>query len=114
MKETSQYPWSDEMNCAVTVCDTDGTILYMNTKAKETFAKHGNLIGENLFKCHNEASQAKIRELLSTGSSNAYTIEKQGVKKVIYQTAWREDGVVRGLVEISMIVPMEMPHYIRQ
>ena len=37
------YPWSDEMNCAVTVCDTEGIILYMNEKARQTFARHGDL-----------------------------------------------------------------------
>lgn len=107
------YPWSDEMNCAVTVCDTEGIILYMNEKARQTFARHGDLIGKNMFDCHNPASQAKIRELLATGGTNAYTIEKEGLHKVIYQTAWRENGVVRGLVELSMVVPAEMPHYVR-
>ncbi len=49
------------------------------------------------------------------GSTNAYTIEKKGVKKVIYQTAWRRaDGSVGGLVEISMIVPDPMPHFVRE
>ncbi|MBE6306999.1 MAG: PAS domain-containing protein [Bacteroidales bacterium] len=107
------YPWSEEMNCAVTVCDTEGIILYMNEKARQTFARHGDLIGKNMFDCHSPASQAKIRELLATGGTNAYTIEKEGLHKVIYQTAWRENGEVRGLVEISMIVPAEMPHYVR-
>lgn len=107
------YPWSDEMNCAVTVCDTEGIILYMNEKARQTFARHGDLIGKNMFDCHSPASQAKIRELLATGGTNAYTIEKEGLHKVIYQTAWRENGVVRGLVEISMVVPAEMPHFVR-
>ncbi|CUQ61167.1 Uncharacterised protein [Dorea longicatena] len=45
---------------------------------------------------------------------NAYTIEKNGVKKMIYQTAWKQDGVVGGLVEISMEIPGEMPHYMRK
>lgn len=107
------YPWSDEMNCAVTVCDTEGTILYMNEKARETFARHGDLVGKNMLPCHSPASQAKIKELIATGGSNAYTIEKEGLHKVIYQTAWRENGEVKGLVEISMIVPAEMPHYKR-
>ena len=40
--------WAKEMNCAVTVCDTEGVILYMNDKAKETFASHGDLVGQNL------------------------------------------------------------------
>ena len=72
------YEWANEMNCAVTVCDTKGVILYMNEKACRTFAKHGDLIGKNLFDCHNPQSQAKIRELLETGGVNAYTIEKNG------------------------------------
>lgn len=41
----NMYEWADEMNCAVTVCDTQGIILYMNEKACRTFAGHGNLIG---------------------------------------------------------------------
>ena len=105
--------WAKEMNCAVTVCDKDGVILYMNDKAKETFAKQGDLIGKSLIPCHNEKSRTIIAELLATGGSNAYTIQKNGLKKMIYQTAWKEDGEVTGLVEISMVIPDEMPHYIR-
>ena len=40
------------MDCAVTVCDTGGTILYMNDKARTTFARHGDMVGKNLFDCH--------------------------------------------------------------
>lgn len=109
-----QYPWSDEINCAVTVCDAQGVIIYMNEKARQTFAGHGDLIGHSLFDCHNEASRIKIRELLSTGGSNAYSIEKRGVRKMIYQTAWRKNGVVCGLVEFSMVLPDVLPHYIRE
>ena len=87
------YEWANEMNCAVTVCDTKGIILYMNEKACRTFAKHGDLIGKNLFDCHNPQSQAKIRETAGDGGVNAYTIEKNGVRKMIYQTAWKQDGV---------------------
>lgn len=105
--------WAKEMNCAVTVCDTEGFILYMNDKAKETFARHGDLIGKNLMNCHNDNSKAMIRQLLESGGSNAYTIEKAGLRKMIYQTAWRRDGKVAGLVEISMVIPQEMPHYVR-
>lgn len=105
--------WSKEMNCSVTVCDTEGIILYMNDKAKAGYAKHGNLIGQNLMNCHNERSKEIIRELLATGGKNVYTIEKSGVKKMIYQTAWFEEGKVAGLVEISMEIPDELPHYIR-
>ena len=105
--------WAKEMNCAVTVCDNDGIILYMNDKAKETFARHGDMIGKSLIPCHNERSRAIIADLLASGGSNSYTIEKNGVRKMIYQTAWKENGKVAGLVEISMVIPEDMPHYVR-
>lgn len=105
--------WAKEMNCAVTVCDNDGIILYMNDKAKETFARHGDMIGKSLIPCHNERSRAIIADLLASGGSNSYTIEKNGVRKMIYQTAWKENGKVAGLVEISMVIPEDMSHYVR-
>ena len=105
--------WAKELNCAVTVCDNDGIVLYMNDKAKETFARHGDLIGKSLIPCHNERSRAIIADLLASGGSNSYTIEKNGVRKMIYQTAWKENGKVAGLVEISMVIPEDMPHYVR-
>ena len=107
------YEWAKEMNCAVTVCDAEGIIIYQNDKAVGTYKKHGNLIGKNLYECHSERSKEIIRHLLAPGGSNAYTIEKQGVHKVIYQTAWKKDGKVAGIVEISMITPADMPHYVR-
>lgn len=106
--------WAKEMNCAVTVCDADCNIIYMNSKSRATFAKRGDLIGKNLMDCHNERSQQIIRHLLDTGGYNCYTIQKGGLRKMIYQTAWRdEQGDVAGLVEISMVIPEDMPHYIR-
>ena len=44
--------WAESIHCAVTVCDAEGTITYMNAKARETYKKRGNLIGKNLFDCH--------------------------------------------------------------
>lgn len=105
--------WAKGTNCAITVCDRDCRILYMNDKAKSVFAKHGDLIGENLMNCHNERSQGIIRHLLESGGMNAYTIDKNGVKKMIYQTGWKLNGKVEGLVEISMEIPAELPHYVR-
>ncbi len=84
--EISALQWPDDINCAVTVCDINGVIKYMNRRAKDTFAAHGDLIGKNLFECHSEESRAKIRHMLATGDSNAYTISKNGQRKVIYQT----------------------------
>lgn len=113
MENQNIFDWAEGMNCAVTVCNREGVILYMNQKARETFAKHGNLIGKNLMGCHSDRSKQIIAHLLASGESNSYTIFKNGVKKMIYQTPWRENGEVAGLVEISMIIPEEMPHYVR-
>lgn len=106
--------WAEKMNCAVTVCDHNGIILYMNEKARDTFASHGDLIGKNLFECHSPASAAKIREMLISGESNSYTIQKGEIHKMIYQTPWRNSkGEIAGMVEISMVIPATLPHHIR-
>lgn len=43
-----------------------------------------------------------------------YTIEKQGRRKLVYQTPWYEAGAVAGLVEVVLELPAEMPHFVRQ
>ena len=74
------------MDCAVTVCDTGGTILYMNDKARTTFARHGDMVGKNLFDCHSERSRGIIQRLIADGGTNVYTIEKNGVRQ---KSRWR-------------------------
>lgn len=106
--------WAYAVNCAITVCDADCKIIYMNGKSRATFSPDGSLIGKSLIDCHCPRSVEIIRRLLAEGGVNVYTIEKNGVRKMIYQTAWRQtDGTVGGLVEISMVIPAEMPHYVR-
>lgn len=103
------------LNCAITVCDTKGTIIYMNEKSRATFEKNGGkeLIGSCLFDCHSNRSAEIIKHLITNNESNSYTIEKNGVKKLIHQTPWHIDGKVAGMVEISVAIPFEMPHFIR-
>ena len=108
--------WAEGMNCAVTVVDRDCRIIFMNERSRSTFASKGggDLVGHNIMDYHNERSQGIIRRLLEEGGSNVYTISKGGLKKLIYQTAWcGSDGEIGGLVELSMVIPEEMPHYIR-
>lgn len=106
--------WAWGMNCAVTVCDSDLKIIYMNQRSRDTFAKHGPLIGKPLLDCHSERSREIIRRLMLEGGTNAYTISKEGQRKLIFQTAWRhKDGRPGGLVELSMVIPEDMPHYVR-
>jgi len=103
------------VNFAVTISDKEGNIIYMNNKSKVTFEKEKSLIGSNLKDCHSTVSWEKIQELISKSDTNAYTIEKKGVKKLIYQTPWYDDNnKVAGLIELSLVIPLEMPHYIRK
>lgn len=109
------HEWIKHFPAAITVCDRDGVILDMNEKACATFAADGgaSLIGKNLFDCHNPHSVQVIKEMLATGKNNVYTIEKNGVRKLIYQQPWYRDGELGGLVELSLELPAEMPHHVR-
>jgi len=93
----------------------DGTILEMNDKSVNTFSKYGGqaLVGKSLMDCHPPAAREKIREMLDSGSTNAYTIEKNGVRKLIYQAPWYSEGKRMGLVEISLEIPEKIPHFKR-
>lgn len=148
------YPWADRLDCAVTVCDTAGTVLYQNARSREV---NGDFLGRSLLPCHNDRSQQIIDRLLREGGKNVYTIRKRGVRKLIYQTVWRTGdgadtpagcgtvippgrgaearpvcgttarpangpgpettdpgtGRIGGLVEFSLEIPDEMPHYSR-
>ena len=91
-----------ELNVAITVCDKEGKILQMNEKSQKT--NHGNLVGQNVFDCHPEPARTKLGELMEQHATNAYTIEKGGVKKLIYQTPWYENGEFMGLVEFLSLI----------
>lgn len=111
----SEKHWYDELPAAVTVCDPDGIILEMNQRSAQTFANDGGmeLIGQNLYDCHPEPSRTRLREMMANQQTNIYTIQKNGVKKLIYQSPWYKDGVFAGFVEMSIILPENMPHFNR-
>lgn len=108
--------WIEGFPGSITVCDPKGVILYMNEQAIESFAADGGsaLIGTNLLDCHPEPARSKLIDLLMNQQENVYTIEKRGAKKLIYQTPWFHEGQFSGLVELSLVIPFEMPHFIRQ
>jgi len=80
--------WIKSFPAAITVCDVHGVILEMNDKAVDSFKEDGGeeLIGANLLQCHPEPARSQLEEMLRTQRQNIYTIEKCGVKKLIYQT----------------------------
>ena len=107
--------WLKEYPGAVTVCDTQGIILYMNERAIKVLSGEGkSMVGQNLLECHPEPARSKLSEMLRTQTTNTYTIEKNGVKKMIRQSPWFTDGQYSGLVEISFEIPVTMPHFVRK
>ena len=78
--------WSDELPfVAITICDKEGKIIDMNRRSIATYEKDGGkaLIGKQLMDCHPERA-----------------------KKIIAQ-------LIAGLVEMSVVLPETMPHYVR-
>lgn len=113
----SQIPaMANELPFAITVCDTNAIILYMNERSASTFQKYGGteIIGTSLFLYHHGPTSDKLQKLFDTATKNAYTIEKNGIKKLVYQSPWYKDGKFAGLIELSLEIPMEMPHFIRK
>lgn len=108
--------WTDEFQGAITVCDREGIVVYMNELSKKQFAKNddGNLIGKSLIDCHPEPARSKLLEMLANPVVNSYTIEKNGIRKMIHQTHWIENGEFKGVIEISFVIPNDLPHYVRQ
>lgn len=103
-----------EVNLAVTVCDKEGKIIEMNEKSRKTFLKPGReeLVGKNVLIAIQPA-RSMLADMLQHPRTNAYTIEKEGVKKLIYQTPWYENGEFMGFMELSMEIPFEMKHAVR-
>jgi transcriptional regulator with PAS, ATPase and Fis domain len=112
----SNMDWVKEFPGAITVSDPNGIILAMNDRAAKSYEKDGGraLIGKSMLDCHPEPARRQVQQLLQSQQKNIYTIEKNGVKKLIYQSPWYENGEYRGLVELSLEIPFELPHFVRQ
>ncbi len=110
------FELSNLIPVAVTICTADGEIIYMNDKAAQMFKNEGgyNLIGKNLFDCHNEKSKMIIKELIEKKKENIYSIENKGKKKIIYQAPWYENNVMKGLIELAFELPENIPHCVRE
>ena len=76
---------------SILVCDLHGIVLEMNNKAAEMYQAYGgrDLVGKSLIDCHPEPAMSKVLHLLETGESNTYTIERNGIKKLIFQSPMR-------------------------
>jgi transcriptional regulator with PAS, ATPase and Fis domain len=113
--KNKNFNWDQEFAGAVTVCDTDGIILYMNKKALSDFEDDGgtDLLGTNVLDCHPEPSKTQLKEMLEKQQENTYTVEKNGTKKLIYQGPWYREEVYCGIVELSIELPDEIKNIVR-
>lgn len=107
--------WTDGFIGAITVCDREGIVIYMNERSKMQFAKSGDgdLLGKSLIECHPEPARSLLLKMLAEPMPNSYTIEKNGIHKMIHQTPWMENGEFKGVVELSFEIPVKMPHHKR-
>lgn len=107
--------WTEELRAAITVTALDGTILEMNARAAETYAADGGraLLGKNVLDCHPEPARTRTAVLYEKPTENHYTIRKAGQRKIIHQLPWFRNGIFAGVVEISIPIPDEMPHFER-
>jgi hypothetical protein len=114
--QMADHSWVQEFPGTITVCDPSGIILEMNDRAVQAYQDQGGptLIGTNMLDCHPEPARTKTQRLLETRQANVYTIEKGGVKKLIYQAPWSRGGKYAGFVELSLEIPFEMPHFVRE
>lgn len=108
--------WVKNFPAAITVCDEKAIITEMNDTSVKVFENDGgkSLIGTNLLDCHPEPSKSELIEIMEQKRINVYTIEKDGKKKLIYQTPNYVNGEYKGFVELSIPLPDEMRHFVRK
>ncbi|MDR3327264.1 MAG: PAS sensor protein [Prevotellaceae bacterium] len=98
-------------NASITVCNQNADVIYQNANSRKIF---GDVISKSLFECHPKHACDKIKKMLIDGVPNSYTISKNGVKKLIYQTPWRDsEDKISGLIEYSFVIDEVMPHFVR-
>jgi len=107
--------WSKYFPASITVTDANGTIIEMNDASINSYIKDGGaaLIGTNAIDCHKEPTLSKIKKLYADHELNVYTITKNGKKKLVYQASYFIEGKFSGIVEMSLPLPEEIPHFDR-
>lgn len=95
---------------AITVCDSDGIVVAISSEAARRFEANGSsvVVGKSIYDCHAPPSRSTIERLLATGSSNVYSVEKGGARRLVYQGPW-EQGQEHGLLEVSFAIPRDVP-----
>lgn len=107
--------WVTDLPAAITICDAKGTIMGMNKRSAELFAKSGGyeLIGKSLFDCHPPEARKIINEMLQEQGENCYITHSEKAKKVVIQLPWYDGSEFMGLVEIIKELKEDIPSFTR-
>jgi transcriptional regulator with PAS, ATPase and Fis domain len=110
------YNFLEKLDAAVTVCDENGNIIYINEKSALTFRNYGgrNLINKNIRDCHSADANNQINNMIEYGIPNIYSIEKNGKKKLICQYPYPIGENKFGLIELSIELPEKINHFVRE
>lgn len=79
-------------NKPIVFVDTNHIILYMNSPAKDHYAKWGDLIGKSIFHCHNEKSVQLIKDAfakLQNGQEEVLLVDSE--KHRVYMRGVRDE-----------------------
>lgn len=107
--------WIKDFSVAVVICDRKGVLTYLNEAAAAMYAPFGGyaLLGKSVCDCHKQATNDKMNEIMETRKPHTYSIERNGVKRLIHQVPHVVNGEVVGIIELAIIVPFEFPHFVR-
>jgi transcriptional regulator with PAS, ATPase and Fis domain len=114
-KKMEQHAWYKVFPGSMTATNEKGEIIEMNDASAKMFKKDGGyqLVGRNVFTCHKEPTQSKVRKIYETHSFNIYSITKNGKKQLVYQAPYFVAEKFSGIVELVLDLPDEIPHYDR-
>ena len=109
---TQNFDYLENVAFAATVCDKEGIVLYQNAVARK---RDGEVIGKNLYNCHNNKTGEKIRMMMENGTSNSYEVILHGKHYFVHHTPWYEElgGELSGLIELDIEIPETHPTFNR-
>lgn len=100
----------------IIVCDSAGTILFMNQTAIHLYERDGgeDLIGKNVFEHHVEPVRSQVRAVVNSQRFTVYTTEKAGVKKLVTIAPWYEKQVYGGFILMVIDLPATVPNIVKE
>ena len=75
------FIWTDDVDCAITVCDKEGKVLFQNKVSRGLFQRDGEtMVGKSLMPCHSDHSRGLIGEMLARATPIATPSRRKDAK----------------------------------